>query len=624
MSLAMNEHFIALVGMPNSGKSALFNSITGSHQRVANFPGITVEKKIGKLVKDNNDISVIDLPGVYSLDVTTLDEKVTRDYLFKKITDKNVDSFVVVLDSTNLHKSLYLALQIKELGQKAVVALNMYDLAVKRGQRLDLKKLEEKLAMPIIPTVAVDDEGIEELINQALTLNQGEATTNIPKDYQSRIKEPSYIKEKFAEIEKILSDITIETIKPDGLTDKIDRILLHPVLGVISLLAILVFMFQLLFSWADPVMGWVEALFELMAVGVENVVPEGFLQSLLIDGVIAGVGGVMVFLPHIVMLFLMILFLEDVGYLGRVAFLMDYLMRRFGLPGRAVVPMLSSHACAIPGIMSARIIDNPKERLITMLVAPVTTCSARLPVYVLLIAAIVPNVSVYGFSLSGLFMAGMYLFGILSAFIIALVCKKVMYKSAPSMLLMELPPYRIPRLKNILIGTYQRAMVFIKKAGTVIFALSVVLWFLVTFPKPPENATEPDIYYSAAAKIGHAFEPIFRPLGFDWKMTTALVPSFAAREVLVSAMGTVMAVEGNEEDEAFNASLTTLMKENYSIPTLLALMIWFVFSPQCVSTIGVLKRETNGWKWPLVFVGYTLALAYLMAFITYTLASFYF
>lgn len=616
------KYNMALLGMPNSGKSALFNSLTGSHQKVANFPGVTVEKKTGVVKNRKEDIAIIDLPGVYTLDVTTLDEKVTRDYVFQKTKEQAIDVFVLVLDATNLNKSLYLALQLKELGQKVVIALNMYDLAYKRGQRLDLQKLEELLEMPIVPTVAVDDEGISDLMDKAvLVASEKRLVPEFPKDYQGQIKEPSYIKEKFKEISTILGQVVLEKLQPDSLTDRIDRYALHPFWGLVLMFAILIFIFQLLFSWADPLMEGIEWVFALMSEGIESVVPEGHLRSFLNDGVIAGVGGVIVFLPHIMLLFLMILFLEDVGYLGRIAFLMDSLMRKFGLPGRAVVPMLSSHACAIPGIMAARIIDDPKERLITMLVAPLTTCSARLPVYTLLIAALIPSTNVFGFlSLSGLAMAGMYLFGILSAFIVAFVCKKVMYKSAPSMLLMELPSYRVPRLRNILIGTWQKGLIFLKKVGRIIFVLSIVIWALVTFPTAPEDAELPEIHYSAAAKIGHTFEPLFRPLGFDWKITTALIPSFAAREVLVSAMGTVFAVEGEEGDEEFDSSLTEIMQTSYTLPTLMALLVWFVFSPQCISTIGVLRRETNSWKWPMIFVGYTLVLAYIMALITYQVA----
>lgn len=616
-----NKKTVALVGMPNSGKSALFNALTGSHQKVANFPGITVDKKTGT----REDFEIIDLPGIYSLDIATLDEKVTRDYLFNKIKDQKINQFILVMDATNLKRSLYLALQLKELKVRFIVALNMCDLAEKRCQKIDITKLSSDLGVTVVETVAVDGKGINDLFSKVKIASELENEDfYVAKDYQSKIKDPIYIKEKFQEIEKILKNITLEKIHSDSFSDKIDNIVLHPIVGPVLLVAVLIFMFQLLFTWAEPMMEGIEFLFEKLSLLTATYVEDEFLKSLITDGIIAGVGSIIVFLPHVTLLFLLILFLEDIGYLGRVAFLLDHMMRRFGLPGKAVVPMLSSHACAVPGIMSARIIENPIERLVAMLVAPVTTCSARLPVYTMLIAAIVPNTKFFGLSLNGLFMTFMYLFGISSAFVISFVFKKAMYNGSPSMLLMELPSYRIPRLKNILRETYYKALIFLQKVGSIIFFLSIIIWALVTFPRAPENATEPAIHYSAAAKIGHFFEPVFRPLGFDWKMTTALVPSFAAREVLVSAMGTVLAVEESDDEEAFSSSLSKIMATQYSIPTLLSLMMWFVFSPQCIATISVLKRETNSLKWPFVFVFYTMGLAYIMAFLTFRVSSLFF
>ncbi len=616
---------LALIGLPNSVKSSLFNSLTGNRQRVANFPGITVEKKSGTFSRGDISHSIVDLPGVYTLDVSTLDEKVTRDYIFNKATVDKADVFVLVMDATNLKKSLYLALQLQEIGQKFVVALNMMDISETRGQKLDIAKLSEELGgVVVVPTTATEGKGLDNLLDAVSKLSKKDQDElMVSKEYQKEIKEPKYIKEKLAKIDTILDQVIIQKIKQDSFTEKLDSIVLHEIWGPIILLAILIFVFQLLFAWSDPFMGFIEGGFEWLAGIVTELLPSGYLQSLLVDGVIAGVGGILVFLPHIVFLFIIIHTLEDFGYLGRAAFLLDFIMRKLGLPGKAVIPVLSSHACAIPGIMSARIIENPAQRLITMMISPLTTCSARLPVYTLLIAVIVPDIEVFGFlGAPGLALFGLYLFGIVSAFAVALIAKKTYAPQSPSYLLMELPPYRMPKALNVLRGAIQKGWVFVKKAGTVILLLSIIIWGLVTFPKPPANADKPDIYYSYAATVGKTFEPIFRPLGFDWKITTALIPSFAAREVLVAAMGTVYAVDGEDsEDEGFITELSSILAKNYSLGTLMALLIWFVFSPQCIATFGVMRKETNGYKMPLIFGAYTLFLAYFFSFLTFIIFS---
>jgi ferrous iron transport protein B len=617
---------IALIGLPNSGKSALFNSLTKNRQRVANFPGITVEKKFGNLQFNNKEINVVDLPGVYTLDVSTLDEKVTKDYIFNKVKDETADAFVLVVDATNLKKSIYLAMQLKEIGQKFVIALNMMDLAEKRGQELNLEVLSEKLGgVKVIPTVAVEGKGLDELLTAVESeLTTNEASVELPKDFQKQIKELTYIKEKLKIVDDVIEKITIKKIKHDTFTEKLDSVVLHPVLGPVILLTTLILIFQVLFAWSDPFMGAIESIFEFLAITATNVIPEGLLQSLIVDGIIAGVGGILIFLPHIVFLFMIIYFLEDFGYLGRAAFLLDFMMRKLGLPGKAVVPLLSSHACAIPGIMSARIIENPTERMITMMISPLTACSARLPVYTLLIAVIVPsNVEVFGFlGLPGLVLFGLYMFGILSAFLVAFIAKKTYAPQSASYLLMELPPYRMPKILNVVRGSLQKGWIFVKKAGTVILVLSVIIWGLVTFPGPPENAEKPAIHYSYAAMVGKTFQPIFSPLGFDWKITTALIPSFGAREVLVAAMGTVYAVEGDDtEDEGFIGKLSEILAANYSLATLMSLLIWFVFSPQCIATFGVMKKETNGYKMPFIFGTYTLVMAYGFSYLTFLLFS---
>lgn len=614
---------IGLVGLPNSGKSALFNALTGSRQRVANFPGITVDRKTGKRNTKQHELHIVDLPGIYTMDANSLDERVTRDYILNVNDETSADALIVVVDATNIKKSLFLIEQIRELGIKFVIALNMIDLSQQRGQKIDLEALTNHLGgVAVIPTVAVEDEGLDQL-DEALDklLEAPQSKVNVPEGFIQNIRNPEYIKEKLDQVNFVLNKIIKEKIQKDSFTEKVDSIVLHPVFGLAMMMAIFIGLFQLLFAGADPFIGWIEGAFELLAEGINAVLPDGYLKSLLIDGVIAGVGGVVVFLPHILFLFIIIHFLEDFGYLGRVAFLLDFVMRKLGLPGKAVVPLLSSHACAIPGIMSARIIEDRKQRLITMLISPLMACSARLPVYTLLIAAVVPPKTVMGFlGLPGLVMFSLYAFAIIVSFIVAFISRKMIAGASVSYLMMELPPYRMPRLVNVLRGAWQKGFLFLKKAGTVIFALSIVIWGLVTFPGAPEGAEEPAINFSAAAKIGKTFEPIFRPLGFDWKMTTALIPSFAAREVLVSAMGTVMAVDEEDEDKLID-DLSVLMKNEYSVATLLALLVWFIFSPQCIATFGVMKKETNGYKIPLIFGAYTLTLAYFFSFITYVIAS---
>lgn len=612
---------IALVGLPNCGKSSLFNALTKSRQRVANFPGVTVEKRSGNITFEQSNFTLLDLPGVYTLDVSTLDEKVTRDYILNKSDEEKAEVFVLVVDSTNIKKSLYLALQIKDLGQKFVIALNMMDVAQKRGLKIDTDLLSKEFDCPVIPIVATENKGLDELSKAVAQLSKAPSKNiQTENNYQTHIKEREYIQSKLAKTEEIISTVITSSLSKDTFTEKLDNILLHPIYGVFVLFALLLGVFQLLFVGADPFIGMIESLFEYFGELAVAYIPEGHLQSLVVDGILAGVGGIVVFLPHIVFLFLIIYTLEDFGYLGRAAFMLDYLMRRLGLPGKAVVPLLSSHACAIPGIMSARIIENPTERLITMLVSPLTTCSARLPVYTLIIAAMIPNDTFMGFGLPGLVLFGLYTMGIVSAFLIAFILKKFMPNTSPSYLMMELPEYRKPKFSNIIRASLQKGLLFVKKAGTVIFVLSMIIWGLVTFPAAPENATEPAINYSYAAKVGKTFEPIFRPLGFDWRITTALVPSFGAREVLVSSLSTVMAVEASDDEEA-EKGLRALIANEFSFASMLALLVWFIYSPQCISTFAVLRKETSSYKMPLLFGAYTLSLAYVMSFITYLIFS---
>jgi ferrous iron transport protein B len=614
---------IGLVGLPNSGKSALFNSLTNSRQKVANFPGITVEKKYGTRTISNSEVQIVDLPGLYTLDANSMDERVTRDYILSHTSETQVDAFILVIDSTNFSKSLYLALQMIDLNVPIVIALNMYDLSLKRGQEINIEKLSSLLnGTQIVPTVATRAEGIDKLdLNISELIKKEKSIVKTEGDFLQKIKTADYIKSILERVDSIIKQVTVKTINKDTLTEKLDSIVLHPILGPFVLMAVLIFLFQLLFVWADPFVGLIEYGFEILSGFIDINLTDGYLKSLLIDGIIAGVGGIVVFLPHIVFLFILINTLEDFGYLGRAAFLLDFMMRKVGLPGKAVIPLLSSHACAIPGIMGARIIENPRQRLVTIMLSPLMACSARLPVYTLLIAAIVPNEKVLGFiAMPGLVMFALYAFAIITSFIIAFVTKATAITPTASRLMMELPAYRVPKMKNVLYSAFQKGYLFLKKAGTVIFVLSIIIWGLVTFPNAPKNATDPAINYSAAAKIGNTLEPIFRPLGFDWKMTTALIPSFAAREVLVSALGTVMNVDAENDDKLID-SLSSRLSAEYSMASLMALLVWFVFSPQCIATIAVMKKETNGYKIPIMFLAYTLSLAYVASLITFNLFS---
>jgi ferrous iron transport protein B len=604
---------VALVGMPNVGKTALFNKLTGSFQRVANFPGVTVEKKTGWVTENGARVlEVIDLPGIYSLDATTLDEKVTKDFLLKKERDASADLFVLVLDATNLDKSLYLALQLRGLGYPLVIALNLMDEAKKRNLSLDLGRFAATLGAVVVPTSAATGAGVADLVAVLKTeLARGRRIElAVPDNAQKIFRSPAYVNGVFKEIDRLLDEVTLTKLRPDTFSERVDQLVLHPVWGIVTLFLLLIVIFQTLFSWASPLQELIEAGFAAAGAFAAATIPWPLLRSLVVDGVISGVGGVLVFLPQIVLLFFFIQFLEDLGYLGRAAFLMDSFMRRIGLPGKSVIPLLSSHACAIPGMLSTRVIDNHRERLITMLVIPLTTCSARLPVYAILIAAIIPDVAVGGLPwlrLPGLTLFGLYLLGFGSALVVSLVFKKTLPHSSPSMLLMELPPYRIPKARNLLLTMKNKATIFLKKAGGIILAVSIVIWVLVTFP---QNDGVTQIEHSYAAQIGRLFEPVFAPLGFDWRITTALIPSIGAREVVVSALSLVLAVDGENE-----RGMAAALVSQFGLGTLVALLIWFVFAPQCISTFAVMKRETNSLRWPLVMVAYTMALAYLFAFL---------
>jgi ferrous iron transport protein B len=603
---------VALVGNPNSGKTALFNALTGSRQKVANYAGVTVERKEGVIVTPaGRQIFVLDLPGTYSLRARSPDEAVTRDAVLGQLAGETPpDVIVCVADATNLRLVLRLILELRQVGRPLVLALNMYDIAQRQGLRIDLEGLSREIGAPIVTTVATRKRGIEDLVAQidAATLDAAQAAEN-----RWQAPDASQIRDAHREAQRILRTYVRPPERPDTLTGKVDGVLLHPVGGLAILLTLLFVMFQAVFTWAAPVMDLIDGGAGALGTLVGQALPDGMLRSLIVDGVIAGVGSVLVFLPQILILFLFIILLEDSGYMARAAFLMDRIMGGAGLHGRAFIPLLSSFACAIPGIMSTRVIDSRRDRLTTILVAPLMTCSARIPVYTLIIGAVIPQKTVFGFaSLQGLVMFGLYAAGILSALGASFVMRRFFWRGLSEPFMMELPTYKAPDAANVARQLLQRAQIFINRAGRIILPLMILVWFLSTVPAAPANATGPAIDYSFAGMIGRFIQPIFAPIGFNWQMVVALVPGMAAREVAVAALGTVYAV-GGEATTALSATIGA----QWSLASGLAFLAWYVFAPQCVATLGVVKRETNSWKWPTVMFVYMMALAYLAAFIVY-------
>ena len=610
---------IALVGNPNCGKTALFNLLTGSHQKVANYAGVTVERKEGKLTTPaGKQLRVLDLPGTYSLHPRSPDERVSCDVLSGHAEgEKRPDLVICVVDATNLRRNLRLVLAVKRLGLPCIVALNMTDLAAQRGIQVDVAALSAALELPVVNTVAVNTAGAAPLI---ALLDQPEiwrtkptlAGVGIPAALAANIEADHET------VRRILQRLGLDQNIPHLLSDRIDRVVLHPVAGPMLLAAVLFLVFQAVFAWAVTPMGWIEAATSWIANGVSSLLPGGWFKSLMVDGVIAGAGGVVVFLPQIVILFFFILVLEESGYLPRAAFLLDRLMGGVGLSGRSFIPLLSSFACAIPGIMAARTIANTRDRLVTIMIAPMMTCSARLPVYALLIGAFIPKREVAGWELQGLVLFCLYVAGILGALLVAWVLKRFTAKNQVHPLMMELPIYHWPRVRNIAIGLWQRVVIFMKRVGGIILVLTILLWFLASFPAPPPGATGAPIEYSFAGWLGRGLAVIFEPIGFNWQISIALVPGMAAREVAVSALGTVYALSATGDDTA--GALMPLIAQSWSLATALSLLAWFVFAPQCLATLATVKRETGGWTMPLVMAGYLFALAYLASFITYRLA----
>jgi len=642
---------IALVGNPNCGKTALFNLLTGARQKVANYAGVTVERKEGRMVlPDGRTASVIDLPGSYSLTPTTADEIVTHDVVMGlRGGEAQPDIIISVVDATNLRMNLRLVLQLRALGRPMVMALNMMDVARARGLSIDVAKLSQELGMPVIETVAIHNNswmqwmgrltgketsnGREALIAAAQqALNSPEnltpvsvkdtatktTTTTTTSSHISVKAETTTLQELNAlqmQVKHILAVAAPNASQVKRFNHRIDAVVMHPVWGLVLLAALLFLIFQAVFAWANVPMDAIKEAMAFVAEGVKAHMQESLLRSLLVNGIIAGVGSVLVFLPQILILFFFILILEESGYLPRAAFLLDNLMGKVGLSGRAFIPLLSSFACAIPGIMATRTIPNWRDRLATIMIAPLMTCSARLPLYALLISAFVPEHHLGLISQQGITLFALYVAGIASAMAVAWIQKRIWTKSDYQPLMLELPPYRLPNLRNLALGLWQRATIFLNRVGTIIFALMVLLWFLATFPSPPLGATGAAIQYSFAGMIGKALEVIFLPIGFNWQISIALVPGMAAREVAVGALGTVYSLSASAEETA--KALSPLIAQSWSQATAYSLLAWYVFAPQCLSTLAVVRRETNSWRYPLVMAGYLFALAYIASFITY-------
>jgi ferrous iron transport protein B len=559
---------IALVGAPNCGKTALFNRLTGSRQKVANYPGVTVERKEGAFVNASRRLlyRVLDLPGTYSLVPTTLDEAIARDAVTGRLRGEAPPEIIVcVLDATNLRLSLRLALELRQLQIPMIVVLNMSDLAQRRGFTLDREALARELGVPVVETVAVRPGGEAALLAalDELILGAPREAFSIPAVSDAELTGTQ------REVRRILAAVHyIEPLRDRALA-RLDAIVMNPVAGPVLLAVLLFLIFQAVFSWAQAPVAWITAGMGALGGLVQEAMPAGPLRSLIVGGVIGGAGSVLVFLPQILILFFFILLLEDSGYLPRAAFLLDRIMGSIGLSGRSFIPLLSSFSCAIPGIMATRTIPNRRDRLATILLAPMMTCSARLPVYALIIAAFIPNRS-----------AGPF---------------------------------------NLVMGLWERTQIFVSRVGTIILALMVLMWFLASYPQPPAGATGPAIRYSFAGMAGHGLETIFRPLGFNWQISVALVPGIAAREVVVGALGTVYSLSGTESGNVEEA-LRPMIASGWSLATALSLLAWYVFAPQCLSTLVTVRRETNSWRYPLIMTAYLFAMAYVFAFVTYRVA----
>ena len=599
---------IALVGNPNCGKTALFNALTGSRQKVANYAGVTVERKEGRFTTGSGRlVRVLDLPGAYSFDATSPDEQITRDVCKGHHPEEpKPDLLVCVADATNLRLHLRFVLEVRQLGQPMLLALNMMDAAARRGIRIDVARLAAELGIPVVETVAVRRHGADAL-RAAIDSTPPPSPAVVPD------------LDLHAETRRLLRAAVQLPMQHAELEDAIDRVVLHPVFGLAILATVMFLIFQAVFAWAAPLQDALAGGTASVGAWLAATMPNGPLQSLLTDGVFAGVGTVLEFLPQILLLFVFILTLEESGYLPRAAFLLDRLMFAAGLSGRSFIPLLSSFACAIPGIMATRSIQDPRDRIATILVAPLMTCSARLPVYTLLIGAFVPRREVAGlFNLQGLVLFGLYAAGIASALLVATIMKRWRRDRGEHALLLELPSYRWPHPRDLLIGLWERAAIFLRRVTTIILALTVLLWFLSSFPAAPAGASGPAIDYSFAGRIGHWMEPLFAPIGFNWQICIALIPGIAAREVAVSSLATVYALAAGSDDAAIS-QLSGIVASEWSLATGLSLLVWYIYAPMCLSTFAVIRRETNGWKHVAIAAIYLFALAYAASLLTYQL-----
>ncbi len=622
-----SDPVVALLGNPNCGKTALFNLLTGSRQKVANYSGVTVERKEGRLtLESGKNIRILDLPGAYSLYPRSLDERVTCNVLLGRAEgEKRPDLVVCILSATNLRRNLRLVLAAKRLGLPCLVVLNMLDIAKRQGLQIDTAALSYELGLPVLTSIGIQANGADNLKSflssldwrnlSAMQTGTSDATLENVASHIAHAESDNIL------VQKILQNLKLDQIIPDHLSDRLDAVLLHPVFGPLILVTLLFFIFQAVFSWAVLPMELIKTAIEFLGNQITEILPNNWMRSLLINGILAGLGGVVIFLPQILILFFFILLLEESGYLPRAAYLLDRVMGSVGLSGRSFIPLLSSFACAIPGIMATRSISNSRDRLVTILIAPMMTCSARLPVYALLISAFIPERKLWAnIDLQGLVLFLLYLAGILGAMGVAWILKHFTSEQfRMNALMMELPSYHLPRLGNLAISLWQRAEIFLRRVGGIILIMTIALWALSSFPLPPEGATGSAIQYSFAGMLGQALAHLFSPIGFNWQISIALVPGMAAREVVVSSLATVYALSSASADAA--EALIPLISSGWSLATALSLLAWFVFAPQCLSTIAAVKRETGGYKIPVIMLSYLFGLAYLASFITYRIAT---
>ena len=606
----VNKLRFALLGAPNCGKSSLFNALTGGKAKVANYPGVTVEYRKGEFnLAKGRPVELLDLPGVYGDCGHSMDERVALDAVRGNLEGERApDAILFMMDASHINTHLHNVLQAKNHGLPILLILNMMDMVARDGITIDLAELERELGIPVVSCVAVRASGraqlLEYLENWAPQLSQGSA--------EKPINETDDLKALQAKARSITNKAVSRAQKTQTFSQRIDNWVLHPVIGIFILFVILFVMFQAVYSWSGPAMDLIETGIGLLQSGAAAILPEGLITSLVVDGMIAGVGAVIVFLPQIIILFAFILLLEASGYMARAAFLVDTLMAKVGLNGRAFIPLLSSFACAIPGVMAARTIEQERDRITTIMIAPLMTCAARWPVYFLIIGAFIPQGKVGAFSQQGLVAFGLIIVGIFFALIMAAIFKRTLTKGESSGLLIELPSYKAPVFKDYLIGLWDRGMIFISRAGRIILPASIIIWLLASFPT---HATE--MSQKWAGKLGGFIEPVLRPIGFNLEIAISLIPAMAAREVAVSSLATIYSIAETDAD----TKLSTLISSQWSLPTALAFLAWFVFAPQCLSTFAIIRKETNSWRWPLFAFGYLFVLAYVAAGLTFHTAT---